>query len=170
MKILCFVDGDVFRTSVSVDVGFALGGPSVWDQQMFNRLHSTRNFAGCIQNVYLDTALLNLHVTTRAVGASNGCARTASPCEGVTACGANGRCRDAWDTYVCDCAYGFVGENCTEVWLCASVFAVWLWATVSVRYIVSTFIIYCGHLVFAPIYENVSEDALLCATWSFRPI
>eukprot|EP00041_Stephanoeca_diplocostata_P037539 m.1424026 g.1424026 ORF g.1424026 m.1424026 type:complete len:1820 (+) comp25059_c0_seq1:205-5664(+) len=103
------------RAFVSADVGVALGGPPLWDQQMLNRLHSTRNFAGCIQDVYLGTELLNLHVTTRAVGASNGCARTASSCEGVTACGANGRCRDAWDTYMCDCAYGYVGENCTEV-------------------------------------------------------
>jgi hypothetical protein len=55
--------------------------------------------------------LLNTFLATRRVGMTYGCAGAQGVCT-TAQCG-SGTCVDGWDTYECDCDFGWTGAACS---------------------------------------------------------
>ena len=94
---------------------FYLGGPSLWTASIHTRLISKENFVGCIENVKIGAAVVNLQDPVESRGTSRDCEDESANnyCNGDT-CGVNGTCVSLYDRYRCECIFGITGNSCNE--------------------------------------------------------
>ncbi|XP_076877652.1 cadherin EGF LAG seven-pass G-type receptor 1 isoform X2 [Brachyhypopomus gauderio] len=73
-----------------------------------------RNFVGCMQNLTIDGAAIDMAASIANNGTGAGCPAKRDFCSGVV-CHNGGLCVNNWSTYSCKCPLGYGGKNCEHV-------------------------------------------------------
>lgn len=73
-----------------------------------------KDFVGCISDLHVDHEFIDLNSFVADNGTAVGCPEKMAFCAS-SPCRNNGRCREIWSTFVCDCEEGFAGPQCTEI-------------------------------------------------------
>ena len=89
---------------------FLLGGlPSLPDDFPVEN----SDFIGCIRDLYIDHALVDLASNVEDMGTRPGCSHKENFCRSDP-CFHGAECENQWDTYKCHCPAGTGGRNCQE--------------------------------------------------------
>ncbi|XP_034944720.1 protocadherin-like wing polarity protein stan isoform X2 [Chelonus insularis] len=74
---------------------------------------TNKDFVGCISDLYIDYKFIDLNSFVADNGTSVGCPEKRSFCASMP-CHNNGKCREIWSGYFCECEEGFAGPQCSE--------------------------------------------------------
>ncbi|XP_008557612.1 protocadherin-like wing polarity protein stan [Microplitis demolitor] len=74
---------------------------------------TNKDFVGCISDVYIDYKFIDLNSFVADNGTTVGCPEKHAFCAS-SPCNNNGKCREIWSGYVCECEEGFAGSQCSE--------------------------------------------------------
>ncbi|KAL1116918.1 hypothetical protein AAG570_005387, partial [Ranatra chinensis] len=88
-----------------------IGGLPILPKLELQVTHKT--FHGCVADVYIDHKLLDLNKFVGNNGSRVGCTERESYCASEP-CHNGGTCRDSWGTFLCDCADGWSGPDCSQ--------------------------------------------------------
>ncbi|XP_015521680.1 protocadherin-like wing polarity protein stan isoform X1 [Neodiprion lecontei] len=72
-----------------------------------------KDFVGCISDLYIDHRFIDLNSFVADNGTTAGCPEKRAFCASMP-CKHNGKCREVWSGYICECEEGFSGPQCTE--------------------------------------------------------
>ncbi|XP_014243159.1 protocadherin-like wing polarity protein stan isoform X2 [Cimex lectularius] len=72
-----------------------------------------KSFAGCIADVHIDKKLVDLNKFVGNNGTKVGCVERDNFCSS-SPCKNGGTCRDSWGTFICQCADGWSGLDCSQ--------------------------------------------------------
>lgn len=74
----------------------------------------TKDFVGCITDLYVDHQLVDLNSYVANNGTAAGCSAKRGFCHSHP-CRNGGTCEEVWGSYFCQCPDGFGGHDCSEV-------------------------------------------------------
>lgn len=72
-----------------------------------------KDFVGCISDLHVDHQFIDLNSFVADNGTTAGCPEKKPFCASMP-CKHNGKCREIWSGYICECEEGFSGSQCTE--------------------------------------------------------
>ncbi|XP_023246804.1 protocadherin-like wing polarity protein stan [Copidosoma floridanum] len=72
-----------------------------------------KDFVGCISDFHVDHIFVDLNSFVADNGTTSGCPEKRSFCES-NPCYNDGKCREVWASYVCECMEGFSGPQCED--------------------------------------------------------
>ncbi|XP_044577360.1 protocadherin-like wing polarity protein stan isoform X2 [Cotesia glomerata] len=74
---------------------------------------TNKDFIGCISDLYIDYKFIDLNSYVADNGTIVGCPEKYEFCLS-SPCNNNGKCREIWSGYICECQEGFSGPQCSE--------------------------------------------------------
>ncbi|KAK0088102.1 hypothetical protein PV325_013198 [Microctonus aethiopoides] len=74
---------------------------------------TNKNFVGCISDLYIDYKFIDLNAFVADNGTSVGCPEKRAFCAS-NPCYNEGKCREIWSGYICECEEGYAGSQCTD--------------------------------------------------------
>ncbi|XP_076313585.1 protocadherin-like wing polarity protein stan isoform X2 [Tachypleus tridentatus] len=72
-----------------------------------------KNFVGCIMDLFIDNQLLDLNSYVADNGTVPGCSQKKGFCQSQP-CQNSGTCEEGWGSFICHCAVGFGGQDCSK--------------------------------------------------------
>lgn len=73
----------------------------------------TKDFVGCISDLYVDHIFVDLNSFVADNGTNAGCPEKNAFCSSIP-CKNNGVCREVWDGFICECTENFAGPTCED--------------------------------------------------------
>ncbi|XP_046828165.1 protocadherin-like wing polarity protein stan isoform X1 [Vespa crabro] len=73
----------------------------------------TKDFVGCISDLYIDHIFVDLNSFVADNGTNAGCPEKNAFCSSIP-CKNNGECREVWDGFICECTENFAGPTCED--------------------------------------------------------
>lgn len=74
---------------------------------------TNKDFVGCISDLHIDYKFIDLNSFVADNGTTVGCPEKHAFCLSMP-CHNNGKCREIWSGYVCECDEGYAGPQCSE--------------------------------------------------------
>lgn len=72
-----------------------------------------KNFAGCLSDLYIDHKFVDLNAFVADNGTVAGCPEKKAFCS-TNPCNNNGKCKEVWSGFVCECEEGYGGPTCDD--------------------------------------------------------
>lgn len=72
-----------------------------------------KDFVGCVSDLYIDHIFIDLNSFVADNGTNPGCPEKVSFCSS-SPCKNNGKCREIWAGFVCECEENFAGPTCAD--------------------------------------------------------
>ncbi|XP_018058154.1 PREDICTED: protocadherin-like wing polarity protein stan [Atta colombica] len=72
-----------------------------------------KDYVGCISDLYIDHVFIDLNSFVADNGTNAGCPEKTAFCAS-SPCRNNGKCREIWSGFVCECEHNFAGPTCAE--------------------------------------------------------